>query len=443
MTTDIVTLPGTSNEFSLTRFMPRDLTELVKFSEYASKSGVFGQMSPAQALIIMLNGAELGINPLQALREIPLVNGKPRPSATLVAGLIQRSPLCEDWSLVSSPTSVTLKAKRKGRGSEFIVNVRIEDVPASLKSKDVWKQNPEDMLVARAIHRMARRAFADILAGIQDADEIDETRVIDVGKVEREVGDDFGECPACGGKLFLQASRNGGAFTVCDTCARAYPPPQHVRDAVRGTPSHLTLAAASEPVLAPGEREITQDDVISYAIKEAAAAGFKTMPTPQQAREALEAALVPGERTLTPEEHEALTLLGEGHSHASSALESEPLFNDAAPGLHASFAEAAGIDATESAVQSEYDGERPIDAEPAGADDALIPEPVDPKAANQAMRNAIYSHWIKPRPTAQKIELRGLLEDFGWTGGDTLADWLLPLSDDKLAAIADAVAGVA
>lgn len=264
MSTELTTLSESANAFSLTRFMPRDLPELVRFSEYAAKSGVYGAITPSQALIVMLQGAELGINPLQALREIPLVNGKPRPSATLVAGLIQKSPLCEDWHIVSSPQQATIHAKRKGRGSEFVVTIRIEDVPASLTSKQVWKDNPEDMLVARAIHRMARRAFADILAGIQDPDEIDETRVIDIAKVERVIGNDGpydqphrvnrddDETP-CAGSVWLHANRTGGAFLACDSCTATFSPPQAVRDAVRGTPEHLTIAGATEPVLEPGE----------------------------------------------------------------------------------------------------------------------------------------------------------------------------------------------
>jgi hypothetical protein len=368
--TAIINMPG--NEFSLSRFMPRDLTELVKFAGYAAGSGVFGAMSNTQALIIMLQGAELGINPLQALREIPLVNGKPRPSATLVAGLIQRSRECEAWSMNSSPQSVTLHAKRRGRDAA-VVTVKIEDVPASLTSKQVWKDNPEDMLVARAIHRMARRHFADLLAGIQDPDEIDETRVIDVAKVEHVTGITAMKCPNCGGNAYLHANKTGGAFMRCDSCAETFSPPQEARDAMRGTPEHLTLAGAVEPVLEPGERAITQEDLDEL--------------------------------------------------HPTS-----PLIEGVEP---------------ESAVQSEYEGAT-LDGEdvvaPAAAE-AVIPE-LDPRAANQAMRDAAYQHWLRPRPAAFKIAMRGILEDFGWDGGLALGDWLLTLPDDKLAAVCDALAGV-
>jgi hypothetical protein len=76
-------------------------------------------------------------------------------------------------------------------------------------------------------------------------------------------------------------------------------------------------------------------------------------------------------------------------------------------------------------------------------ENAISSEPDSPAVTNQAMRDAVYSHWILPRPTANKIEMRGLLEEFGWTGGETLGDWMLTLPEDKLAAIADAVAGIA
>lgn len=394
--TELVTVPETSNAFSLTRFMPRDLTELVKFAGYAARSGVFGAMTDNQALIVMLQGAELGINPLQSLREIPLVNGKPRPSATLVAGLIQRSPLCEDWHISSSPTNCTITAKRKGRGSEFIVNIRIEDVPASLKSHQVWRDNPEDMLVARAIHRMARRAFADILAGIQDPDEIDETRVIDVAHVERQIqhegaydkphrvnqDDDEVSCP---GSVWLIANKNGGAFLACDSCTATFSPPQEVRDAVRGVPPHLTLAGAAEPVLEPGERLVESEPIV-----------LDSVPLPMP---------------------EGLTLRQTVSTAPVSAVQSES-----------------------SAIIDEVI--------PASAETAPMPtpEPANPedsaKERHQAMRNAIYGHWSMPRPTANKIEMRTMLEGFGWTNGDTLGDWLLGLDELTLASIADAIVSI-
>lgn len=395
--TDLALVHG--DEFNLTRFMPRDLEQLVKFSDYAAKSGVFGTMNPGQALIIMLQGAELGINPLQSLREIPLVNGKPRPSATLVAGLIQRSRECESWYIDSTPVQVVLKAKRRGR-EEATVVVRIEDVPKSLKSKQVWQDNPEDMLVARAIHRMARRHFADILAGIQDPDEIDETRVIDVAKVE-QFSDPIGMlCGECGrGQMFLQAGRNGGAYLRCNNCGVTAEPPQEVRDLIRGTPEHLTLAATAEPVpmspLAPGER----------------------LPDPGE----LDAILEAGEPVL---------------------LDSQPL--PVPEGLTLTQTVPTTADAPVSAVQSESEREiigEDVVTEPASAENAPIPEPAAGDT-HLALRNAIYNHWLLPRPAANIIAMRGLLNDFGWKGDQQLGDWLLGLPEDKLAAIADAVVTV-
>jgi hypothetical protein len=214
---------------------------------------------------------------------------------------------------------------------------------------------------------------------------------IDVARVERAVDEQFTDpigmrCGQCDrGQMFLQAGRKGGAYLRCNHCGATASPPQEVRDLIRGTPSHLTIAGAAEPVLEPGERTVESDP------------------------------LDPQTRAI----YEETTRMLEPHLPA---------------------------DANDSAVQSESErdtiGDDQVGAEPASAESAPIPEPDDPKERSQAMRNAIYQHWILPRPTANKIELRGLLEEFGWTSGDTLADWLLPLPEDKIAAIAEAVAGV-
>jgi hypothetical protein len=50
------------------------------------------------------------------------------------------------------------------------------------------------------------------------------------------------------------------AFLRCDACSATWSPPQDVRDAIRGTPEHLTVAGAASP-LQPGEREVTPEDL--------------------------------------------------------------------------------------------------------------------------------------------------------------------------------------
>lgn len=389
--------PYTEPTTNLARFMPQNIAELTKFADTIARSGLFGEVSPQQALVIMIYGSEVGLNPLAAMREIYVIpgrNGRMQmlPSAALTSARIQQSGDCIAWETDVDDRHCTIRFRRKGRQPQT-VTVTIEDIPkryfAPSKSgqPSQWTLLPSDMLYAWTVRRVARRHFADKLIAIQpEADEIDETRVIDVAHLEREVGrESFGQCAQCfRGAMYLEAGRNGGAYLRCNSCGATLPPPQEVRDAVRGTPEHLTLAAASEPVLEPGERVPTATEILDAEI-----ATLDRLD-----------ALIPA------------------------------------------------VAANDSAVQSEserdtLDGEDVVVAVPAAAE-AVIPELDAARDAdtNQAMRDAIYSHWIRPRPTDAMIEMRGLLDEFGWKGGESLGDWLLEQPDDKLAAIGDAVAGI-
>jgi hypothetical protein len=242
------------------------------------------------------------------------------------------------------------------------------------------------------VRRIARRWFPEALLDIGDGrpEPIDESKVIDVAKVERAAGIEHGvlhgtadPSSPCIGRMWLFHNDTGGGYLRCDLCNKTLPPPQEARDIMRGTPEHLTIAGAAEPVLEPGER------------------------------------------TLSDEEFEALTLLGEGHSHAGDAL-----------------AESAPVSAVQSESERDTLNGEDVVAVPASVEavaaEAPIPVPAAP-ASNQAMRDAVYQHWIKPRPTANKIEMRGLLDEHGWHGDQSLGDWMLTLTDDQLAKIGDAI----
>lgn len=96
-------------------------------------------------------------------------------------------------------------------------------------------------------------------------------------------------------------------------------------------------------------------------------------------------------------------------------------------------------------MQSEYESAT-IDGEDVVAVAVSEASPIpelhgdDPEAQSLAIRSAVYQHWILPRPTDNKIVMRRILEDFGWTTGETLQDWMLDLPLDKLTAINDAMA---
>jgi hypothetical protein len=412
MTDTALTIPPVEIEQTgLTRYQPANLKQLVWFAGEVAKSGMYLKtdkdgnqvpMSQAETFMVMSEGVEMGISPITAMRNIYLMEDKRGrkttiPRADLIAARIQADPRTELWEVEDEVAgTVTVRAKRHNRPA-IAVTLELKDIPS--RDRDRWAKgylDTQDMLTNRTIRKIARRHFRDMVLGLGIDQDVDDRRVIDVAAVEREIGEDLGSCPVCGGKLFLQASQRGGAFVTCNACGRPFPPPQEVRDAVRGTPEHLTLAGTAETVLEPGEHELTPDELAQ-----------------------LNEGIVPPAGVI------------------AQLREEFPLASRMVP---------EHVDANDSAVQSEserdtIDGEDVV-AVPASvvavAAEAPIPVPAAP-ASNQAMRDAIYQHWIKPRPTANKIEMRGLLDEHGWHGDQSLGDWMLTLTDDQLAKIGDAI----
>ena len=61
---------------NLARFMPQNIADLTRFADTIARSGLFGEVTPQQALVIMIYGAEVGLNPLAAMREIYVIPGR-------------------------------------------------------------------------------------------------------------------------------------------------------------------------------------------------------------------------------------------------------------------------------------------------------------------------------------------------------------------------------
>lgn len=130
--------------------------------------------TPEKALAIMQTGRELGLQPMQALRSIHIIEGKPTLSADLIGGLVlSRHPGATFRVAESSNDICVLHAARSG-SEPTRFEFSIQDARnAGLTQKDVWRKYPRAMLRARCIAEAARAVFPDICAGLYDPDELD------------------------------------------------------------------------------------------------------------------------------------------------------------------------------------------------------------------------------------------------------------------------------
>lgn len=158
-----------------TALVPRTLPELSEFAQRLSASKLLPPdlRSQADIAVTLLQGMELGLRPMQALRSIHIVKGKPVLSADLIVALVMRSPHCQYFRLVSSDTKAACyETQRQGNPEPVRLSFTIEDAKrAGLDKRDTWKAHPAAMLRARAKAHLAREVYPDIAMGLYETGE--------------------------------------------------------------------------------------------------------------------------------------------------------------------------------------------------------------------------------------------------------------------------------
>lgn len=126
--------------------------------------------TPAQVIAIMLTGQELGIPPMQALRQINVISGKPTMSAELMLAKMLKGNVKLTWNR-SDAKVATLTAARAT--TKFTGTFTIEEaIAAGLTTKDGWKKYPAAMLRARVISLVARVVAPDLISGMYIPEEM-------------------------------------------------------------------------------------------------------------------------------------------------------------------------------------------------------------------------------------------------------------------------------
>lgn len=119
----------------------------------------------AGVMMIMLSARELGIPPCQALNGgINIINGKAEISARMMSALIRKAGH-EIKIKESSDTSCTLIGKRCDTGETEEASFSVADAQKAklVKPGGGWEKCPKDMCFARALSRLARQLFSDVI----------------------------------------------------------------------------------------------------------------------------------------------------------------------------------------------------------------------------------------------------------------------------------------
>lgn len=186
-----LTAPEDRQQFDLS---PRNFEQALTFSNYLSDSDLVPKDykgKPANCLIAMQWGAEVGLKPLQAIQNIAVINGRPSMWGDAVLALVRASPLCESVVETESDTQGTCTVKRRGE-PEYTVVFTVDDAKkAGLHGKQgPWQQSPKRMMKLRARAFALRDKFTDVLRGIAIAEESldlapEPARVVHMGVVDQ------------------------------------------------------------------------------------------------------------------------------------------------------------------------------------------------------------------------------------------------------------------
>lgn len=153
-----------------------DVKELSALAESAVSSKLFGVASREAALMIMLTGRSLGIDPVAAMRGTHIVSGKSVLSSDMMVGIVRKSGVCDSWTVIESThEKCVIETRRKGDDTPVRHTWTIEMAKrAGLAGKGTWASYPHAMLRARCSAELARMVYPDFLFGVYAEGEIPE-----------------------------------------------------------------------------------------------------------------------------------------------------------------------------------------------------------------------------------------------------------------------------
>lgn len=155
---------------------PQTFNEALEFCEYLADSDLVPKDfkgKPANCLIAIQWGAELGLKPLQAMQSLAIINGRPALWGDAVIALVRSSPLCEYITEDDDGKTATCRVKRRGE-AETVRQFSIDDAKAAglLGKAGPWTQYPNRMRQMRARAFALRDVFPDVLRGMPIAEEV-------------------------------------------------------------------------------------------------------------------------------------------------------------------------------------------------------------------------------------------------------------------------------
>lgn len=241
---------------SVSFLTPTNLQEAMQIAGILAESDIVPkdyQRKPGNIMVAMQWGAEIGLQPLQAMQNIAVINGRPSIWGDAMIALVRSSGLLEfiREEISEDGQKATVTVKRKGE-EEFTSTFTMEDAKkAGLSGKQgPWSQYPKRMLKLRARSYALRDVFPDVLKGMAIAEE-EQDKEIDITPVI--VSPETGDAKANSGTSSLKQRLSKNKESVESTAKEIDLKPYYVRIKDAQSLGDLAEVAADIKKLGLGE----------------------------------------------------------------------------------------------------------------------------------------------------------------------------------------------
>ena len=164
---------------------PQNISEAMQLATMIANSHLAPSSfkgKPEDTLVAMMMGKELGLNPMQSIQNIAVINGRPSIWGDALLALVQNHPTFGSIEETFDDATMTAKCTvtRKGGKPHTSTFSQTDATTAGLWGKNTWKGYPKRMLAMRARGFALRNQFADALLGLITAEEAQDMPVTEV-----------------------------------------------------------------------------------------------------------------------------------------------------------------------------------------------------------------------------------------------------------------------
>lgn len=164
-----------NQEVATTDKFMQDLQNTQKMCAALMQTPHYRKMGPEGIFAIVEKAKSLGLNPMEALNGgLYYVKGKVEMTSATMGKLIRSKNHSYTRARESDDTICILHGRRCDTGDTWTESFSIEDAKRAGIYTNAWKTYPRDMLYARALSRLARQLFPDVISGCYVSGEISE-----------------------------------------------------------------------------------------------------------------------------------------------------------------------------------------------------------------------------------------------------------------------------